>query len=319
MNADLVLEGGGVKGIGLAGALSSLESAGYEFPRVAGTSAGALVGALRAAGYEAAELEALMREVDYRAFADPGLLDRFGAVGKGLSVIFEQGVFEGDAVREWVAEKLAAKGVHTFAQLRLPDDPQTSLPPERRYGLVVMVSDVSRGRLVRLPWDYPDYGLDPDEQQVADAVRASTSIPFYYEPVRLKGRDGDHLLVDGGLLSNFPVDTFDRSDGLPPRWPTFGVKLSARPDSAPRPGKIGNTFEFARALVSTMMHFHDQMHLDDPCVVRRTIFVDTLKVQATDFDLDDETQSRLYENGREAALRFLDGWDFEAYLAECRT
>src|ERR1044072_7106847 len=47
--ADLVLEGGGVKGIGLVGAAMRLAEHGYEFPRVAGTSAGAIVGAVLAA------------------------------------------------------------------------------------------------------------------------------------------------------------------------------------------------------------------------------------------------------------------------------
>ena len=53
LRADLVLEGGGVKGIGLVGAIAVLEERGYLFNRVAGTSAGAIVGALVAAGFAA--------------------------------------------------------------------------------------------------------------------------------------------------------------------------------------------------------------------------------------------------------------------------
>ncbi len=53
MDADLVLEGGGVKGIGLVGAYSELSKAGYAFHRIAGTSAGAIVGALIAARHRA--------------------------------------------------------------------------------------------------------------------------------------------------------------------------------------------------------------------------------------------------------------------------
>lgn len=315
-----MLEGGGVKGIGLAGAITALDAGGYRFERIAGTSAGALVGALVAAGMSPTRLEAIMRAVDYEEFADEGLLDRLGILGKGLSVIFEQGVFEGERVREWVAARLEEQGIRTFADLQLGPDPDGDLPPERRYKLVVMASDISRGRLVRLPWDYPDYGLDPDEQLVADAVRASTSIPFYYEPVRMKGGRGfEHVLVDGGMLSNFPVDTFDRTDGRRPRWPTLGVKLSARSDAMQRPEDVDNTFEFGRALLSTMIGFHDQMHLDDPCVVRRTIFVDTFDVRATDFGLDTQTRQRLYRSGRDAAEKFLTDWNFDAYVAECRS
>ena len=74
----------------------------------------------------------------------------------------------------------------------------------------------------------------------------------------------------------------------------------------------------AKAMVGTMMNFHDQMHIDDPCVLRRTMFVDTLSVKATDFGIDGPTQDRLYANGREAATKFLATWDFDAYVQECR-
>ena len=59
------------------------------------------------------------------------------------------------------------------------------------------------------------------------------SIPFFYEPVKLdNAKHKACWFVDGGMLSNFPVDVFDRTDGQPPRWPTFGIKLSARPEAA---------------------------------------------------------------------------------------
>ena len=52
--ADAVFEGGGVKGIGLVGAVSEIEKAGYTFENLAGTSAGAIVASLLAVGYKAA-------------------------------------------------------------------------------------------------------------------------------------------------------------------------------------------------------------------------------------------------------------------------
>ena len=62
--------------------------------------------------------------------------------------------------------------------------------------------------------DYRRVGLDPDEQPVADAVRASMSIPFFFRPVSLRATSGlTSTLVDGGLLSNFPIDSLDRTDG----------------------------------------------------------------------------------------------------------
>lgn len=57
---DGVFEGGGVKGIALVGALEEIEQAGYHFVNVAGTSAGAIVATLVAAGYSAAELKPII-------------------------------------------------------------------------------------------------------------------------------------------------------------------------------------------------------------------------------------------------------------------
>jgi NTE family protein len=323
MDADLVLEGGGVKGIGLVGAYTVLKEEGYTFHHIAGTSAGAIVGALVAADIPIPEVRRIMQEVDYGRFQDQSFLDHLGLVGKGLSILFDKGIFEGDYLTNWLRDVLASQGKETFADLKL-NDPGSDLPPERSYRLVVMASDVSRGRLVRLPWDYPQYGLEPDDQPIAEAVRASMSIPFFYEPVKLKakdaGEDSISYLVDGGMLSNFPVAVFDRKDDTPPRWPTFGVKLSARPESAQKQRfEIDGLLDFAKAIVGTMMSWHDQMHIDDEKVLARTMFVDTTGVRATDFDLDDRTQETLYEKGRQAAVEFLKDWDFEKYVEEHRT
>jgi NTE family protein len=321
LKADLVLEGGGVKGIGLVGAVSVLAKKGYVFPRVAGTSAGAIVGALVAAGIPHAELKAIMESVEYKRFQDEGFLDKIPLIGKGASLFFEKGIYEGNYLKTWLTEQLAKHGVETFADLRIPDDRASSLPPEKRYKLVVMTADLSRGSLVRLPWDYRSrYGLDPDKQLVADAVRASMSIPFFYEPVKLRNSKTrvESFLVDGGLLSNFPVDVFDRTDGRPPRWPTFGLKLSARPEANQVPNKITDTFSFAKAMVGTMVSGHDQMYIDDESVQARTVFVDTFNVRATDFGLSQVTARKLYMSGVRQAKRFLENWDFERYVKEWR-
>ncbi len=324
MDADLVLEGGGVKGIGLVGSFASLVEAGYEIHRVAGTSAGSIVGALIAAGMPVDDLERVMREVDYGKFEDQSFIDHLGLVGKGISLLFDKGIYEGRYLHQWLDGLLADLGKRTFGDLRI-EDPGSSLPPERQYRLVVMASDVTRGELVRLPWDYPRYGLDPDEQLVADAVRASMSIPFFYEPVQLKWRGPDgrpivSYLVDGGMLSNFPVEVFDRTDGKAPRWPTFGVKLSAKRINM-RMAKfdVTSTLGLARAMVGTMTSFHDQIHIDDPSVIARTIFVDTGHVKATDFDLDEATQDMLFEHGRHAATKFISSWNFERYARTYRS
>jgi NTE family protein len=86
-------------------------------------------------------------------------------------------------------------------------------------------------------------------------------------------------LVDGGQLSNFPIDAFDRTDHQPPRWPTFGIKLSARPGANQVANEIHGAIDLAKALIGTMANAHDQMHIDQPCVARRTIFVDTIEAR----------------------------------------
>ncbi len=299
---DLVLEGGGVKGIGLIGAFEKLHEAGYNPRRVAGTSAGAIIGSLVAAGMPVRTMLATMRQVDYKKFRDESFLDRLGVGGKSASLLFEQGVYEGDYLRNWLAAELEKLGVRTFADLKITDDWAKHLPPEQRYKLVVVASDITGGRLARLPWDYSRYGLNADDQMVADAVRASMSIPFFYEPVKLGGQ----FLVDGGMLSNFPINLFDKT----PDWPTFGIKLAAKPDANMVANPIHNTFDFAKALLATMINAHDQMHIDDPATEARTMFVETFKIKATDFDITAEEQTKLYESGQDAAVKFLKTWSF---------
>jgi NTE family protein len=304
--ADLVLEGGGVKGIGLVGAISVLEEAGYVFERVAGTSAGSIVGALVASGMTAPEMRVVMGALDYRKFRDRTRLTRIPIVGSALSLAIHQGLYEGNYVEKFVADHLTGKGVTTWAQLRR-DDPGSSIPPDRQFKLVVHVSDVSQSALLRLPWAYgPQFDLDPDTQSVASAVRASASIPFFFRPRKWERTTGRmSWLVDGGMLSNFPIDVFDRTDGAQPRWPTIGIKLSAErsPDDPGR--KVTGLITLGKAVIGTLTSWYDRMHINDPSVVERTIFVDTTGVKSTDFAITKVQQQMLYDNGRHAATKWL--------------
>lgn len=325
--ADLVLEGGGVKGIGLVGAVARLSEAGYRFSRVAGTSAGAFVGAFVAAAEAAGEsmerIADIERTVDYRKFPDRGVIGRYAGPLRPLvdvaNLLAESGVYEGDYLRDWLYEELDGLGVRTFGDLRLPPDPDSDLPDAHRYRLVVTASDVSRQRFVRLPWDYADYGLDPDEQLVADAVRMSASIPFFFEPVTLRARSGgDATVVDGALFSSYPIEIFDRTDERAPRWPTVGVRLSTPPGERVCAEPVTGPISLGVALVESMYGAWDAMRIEDPCNVARTIFVDTSGVSGVDFNLGAEQQRRLFRAGREGVEEFLGSWDFEAYVRECR-
>src|SRR5204862_7250124 len=90
----------------------------------------------------------------------------------------------------------------------------------RRPRLRGIAADRTARRLLALPQDATHLGIDADTLSVALAVRMSMSIPLFVEPVK----SGGHLIVDGGLLSNFPVWLVD-SQGRRPRWPTFGLLL----------------------------------------------------------------------------------------------
>lgn len=282
---NLVLEGGGVKGIGLVGALSVLEEQGYRYNMIAGTSAGAIVGGLLAAGYSAKELIEVIKSAPYKKFQDEGFLDRLGLPGKITSLLIEKGIYEGRFFLRWYDEQLARKGVYSFADLS-------------KKNLVICVADISAGQLLQLPRDYKKLALPPERQPVAHAVRASISIPFFYEPVKMAGR----YLVDGGLVSNFPVDIFDHHS-----HPTIGIKLSAKPDAnqvlPKRP--ITGPISYAEAILGTMANAHEQMHLDDPKVLKKTIFVDTMQIKSTDFDISPTQQQELFQAGRKGAEKFL--------------
>jgi NTE family protein len=320
--ADLVLEGGGVKGIGLAGAVTALSAAGYAFPRVAGSSAGAivacLVAALQQAGEPVERLDDLVRSVDLRRLRDPGGLGRLPLVGRALALLVHDGLYEGRYLEDFLTGVLGELGVRTFADLAIPDDDPAAdgLPPGRRSRLVVTVSDLSRSRLARLPWDLPDYGAA--DLPVARAVRASAAIPFFFRPVRQPTPSGPATWVDGSLLSSFPVELFDRTDSADPRWPTFGVRLTTRPPTPPVTRSVDGPVELALAILDTLLTDQGSAYLEDRCTVERTVFVPTEGVSVVDFDLDPAAAERLRVEGESAARRFLQRWDFAAHVRRCR-
>lgn len=329
-NADLVLEAGGVKGIALAGAIRAFVDHGYSFQRIAGTSAGALAGAVLAAMTNAGEspdrIVDITRSLDRSKLTDRSRWGRVAArIGLGgaadiWSVLLHNGMYRGDYLERWLTGVLGEFGVRTFGDLRLPADPDSDIPEDHRFRLVAVVSDVSRHRMVRLPWDYQDYGLDPDEQPVAPAVRASTAIPFFFQPEILRGgpRLGKATLVDGGVISGYPITIFDRTDGKLPRWPTFGVRLSAPEPAAPHTKPIRGPLSLALNLVGTMTDARDALQLAEKRQRMRTTFVDTEGISGVDFQISDELEDDLIDRGERAAKDFLENWSFDRYRVECR-
>jgi NTE family protein len=320
---DLVFQGGGVKGLGLVGAYSVLEERQYHPQNLAGASAGAIVAALIAAGYTGGELHEIVGGLDFNRFLDRAWEDRIPVVGTPLSVLKDQGIYEGNEFLGWMRSLLADKGKRRFGDLVMPEFAEE---PRYRYKLQAIASDVTDRRLLVLPRDAPKIGIDdPDDMEIALAVRMSMSIPIFFEPVRQQTPNGEYLIVDGGMLSNFPVWLFD-SEG-PPDWPTFGLKLVApqprEPVKGSQPvqagkGPLRKTVAYLASLVSTMTDAHDKLYLEEADFVR-TITISNLGVRTTEFGLSRQRAEALFNEGRRSAERFLAAWDFEGYVELFRT
>jgi len=309
MRANAVFEGGGIKAFGILGALSEAERRGYTWVNVAGTSAGAIIASLVAAGYSATEIRDLINDLDFSMLKDRDWLNRIPYLGPALSLWFKNGLYAGNYLEKWVRKKLAAKGINTFKDLVLKDYEDN---PTFRYKLVIIATDVTRRKLLKLPYDIKDYNLSPDDLEVCKAVRMSSALPFFYKPSRLSYTCPDKqnkvsYIIDGGVLSNFPVWIFD-SDENPP-WPTFGFKIVESEECLfPR---MNNPFDLFKAIVSTMLEAHDRIHELDPKSRVRTISIPSLGVKTTDFEMRVQLKEKLYQSGVQAAVKFFEGWDFE--------
>lgn len=309
---DLVLEGGGVKGVALVGATVALAEAGHRFERVAGSSVGALVGSIVAAMQHAGEsmdrVDEIMRSLDYTKVLDrrpgPGLLRWWPRAADVAGVLTHLGAHHGRYLETWLRGVLGDLGVRTFGDLAF-DDPDSSLEAGQSYRLVVTTSDVARQRLLRIPWDLPLMDRDPDDYDIARAVRASASIPFLFEPVRLRSRFGTSVLSDGSLLLSYPVDIFDRTDDRPARWPTIGVRLSSPASERAMAKPVTGPVSMLMNLIFTTVDSTQVRHVVDPADRDRSIFAKPRGVKWTDFDLTEEQKQELFESGHAAALRWL--------------
>jgi NTE family protein len=325
LKADAVFEGGGVKGIGLVGAVSEIEKAGYVFENLAGTSAGAIVSSLLAVGYSAGEIKKELEQLNYNDFKDEGFLDKLGFFGKSLSLGFDYGIYEGEFFENWLEGLLVAKGKTNFGQIK------TKYREDKyKYKFQAIAADITERRLLVLPNDLKLFGINPDEFSISRAVRMSMSIPFFFEPVELRDTGGrKHLIVDGGLLSNYPIWLLDDATTDPP-WPTFGFKLM-EPDKRElkeaKRNPINNPISFLKAIVGTMLDAHDNYHISkSKGDFDRTIGIPTIvsvngiekEIGTTDFNITQEESQTLFENGVKAAQQFLKKWDFEKWKKKYR-
>src|SRR4051812_47608225 len=289
--ADGVFRGGGVKGLGIAGALEGF-AADKEYPikrwvNVAGASAGAIIASFLAVKGDqgVADLAKLLEDMPFASFED---YPRGGRVLGGVPNLFRNhGPARGETFRKWMDEQL---GGATFADVRA-DHGESHLK--------MVTVDVTNGQLLLLPDDLPLYRLpgsdkpiDPWTFPISSAVRMSMSIPYHFEPVQLVrvGTTATAELIDGGTLSNFPVWIFDvdpAEGGERPARLTFGFTLSGGRSVGDAGGlmKIAPwPARFGIEIVRTAMSAWDARFASHSTRVR-TVAIDALDVGTTEFKL----------------------------------
>ncbi|WP_243290216.1 patatin-like phospholipase family protein [Bacillus sp. FJAT-47783] len=292
MYIDGVFSGGGIKGFALIGSYQVIEESGYQFVRVAGTSAGSILAAFIAAGYKSDEVLEMMEDVDLKMFLDERTSFIPIKLMKWFQLYWKMGLYKGQNLEEWLDARLKEKGVTTFGDLK----------PE---ALRVIASDLTNGRLIVLPDDLASYGIHPNNFSVARAVRMSCSIPYFFEPVRLKGKNGISIIVDGGVLSNFPIWLFDQERK---KRPVLGVKLSANAENRPK-NEIDNAFEMFGALFETMKDAHDARHIASRHR-RNIIFIPVEHALSTEFNLTEKKKDELIQLGRNKTEQFFKRWSY---------
>ncbi|MCA1063357.1 patatin-like phospholipase family protein [Rossellomorea aquimaris] len=291
MDIDGVFSGGGIKGLALIGAYQAIEEKGYKLKRLAGTSAGAVIAAFIAAGYSSGELVKTMEDIDFHKMLDSNAIISLPIL-KWFRVYYRLGLYKGAAFESWLEGRLKARGIYTFADL----------PPN---SLRVIASDLSNGRLLVLPDDLDKYGVAKETFPVARAIRMSASLPYFFEPVKLRSLEGTSYLVDGGVLSNFPMWLFDRENVKKVR-PVIGVKLSHDLVGKPKK-KIKNAIDMYEALFTTMKDAHDSRYISRK-LEKNIIFIPTEGVLTTDFELSSERKTELIQYGKSKAEAFLQKW-----------
>lgn len=307
---NIALGGGGVRGVGLVGALVALDEAGFAFEQVVGTSSGAVVGAFLAALVQGrkpvSDLVAIMNSFEPAKLGQRWPVGHVPVAGDALSLLVDGAVYQDRYLRHFVAVGLKALGVEKFGDLVV----RTDAEPARRYRLALTTTDLTLRRGAVLPWDLSDYGVDPDDYLVVDAVLASAAIPFVFPAQKL----GRSVLVDGGVLEDLPIGVLDANTPQPALVANLAVSLGALATSGRRPD---NLFAQSIALVETLLAGAEARHIAEPCTAERIITVPAAGVSPLDFDMTSSQHDELVQAGQEAARSFAATWDFATWQSRC--
>ena len=352
---DMVFEGGGAKGTAFVGALEILFAAGHRHRRLVGTSAGAITATLLGAGYSPQEfLNAVNETVPgtgapiFTTFLDapqitdfsqqnvnnsetmgflktvhiPGILDtalinqllRIDLYRELFSFVECGGFYSGSAFLSWFRSKLQAKGLS-------PDITWKDFAQKTDSDVSVLTSDVDEQERVVL-----NARTAPDAP-VAMSVRMSMSIPFVWREIVWDAKWGayrgkskaNHIFVDGGVLSNFPIQLIADADAetvalMGPTDPAGAGNLGLLLDEKIQvPGAAQSdtrrprlrTADRATRLIDTMMGSNDAdaMRTHPEAVCR----IPVGGYGTTEFRMSKPRMDALIESGRTAMRAYLQG------------
>ncbi|GAB3638534.1 hypothetical protein GCM10027422_41240 [Hymenobacter arcticus] len=232
---NLIMKGGGIRGIAYGGALQELERQGVlaSITRVGGTSAGAIQAALLAVGYAPAAITDIINRTPVQRLND----GRFIFIGGGSRLLRQFGWYRGNQLATYLCELVGRQTQRP--NLTLAELHALALAQPGHYRDLYTTGT----NLTRQCTQVFSYETHPT-MRVADAVRISMSIPLYFRAVLLdadnqviqgKPKAGQpvQVLVDGGLLANYPLHMFDLPRYLPAGLPpgttanpeTLGLRL----------------------------------------------------------------------------------------------
>jgi NTE family protein len=287
---NLVLQGGGVKGIAYVGAFRQLQALGMldRIQRVAGTSAGAITGTLLALRYTPQEIQWLtFNAIHFQDFEDGG--------ATGIFRIFRRfGWYKGDYflhLMRCLVENKTGNPHSTFGDLQ----------KGHFLDLHVFATDVSTSQSIEF-----SAGTTKDVE-VARAVRMSMSIPLFFASVRF---DSNHdVFVDGGVLRNYPIDTFDTTGAHARINPqTLGLTLTSSSGASPQPVPIDSLPRYAQTLFETLLDTQVVDLQTNPADLERTVLINDLGIPTTDFQINATQMCALIAQGFQCTCRYLRDW-----------
>lgn len=300
MDVNLVFEGGGVLGIYYAGAYKALKEYGYTVKRCAGTSAGAIVSSLIMAGYSPDELENIIDETDFKPLVKKTKMCSMPLIGKPLSIIYNKGVYDSRIIEDWVGGLLEKKGVSTFGDVMR----------DGRSDLKIIAADITRSKMLVLPDDLAEYGIAPESFSIARAASMSSSIPYFFTPVMLKDGERVNYIVNGGLLSGFPIWIFDE-EGDPNI--TLGIKIK-NPETNTSRGKR-DILSYTKDMISAPINEDESNFIRNKDLVRTIIIDYEGQISSTDFANINASKKAMVRSGYDSAARFLESFKLESLSA----